>query len=262
MLKFPGKSKFTCSGSIVGKKWILTAGNCADKSVEGFPTVFFGNPNINSMIDGKVKKVHKHSKFDQIDVNFLNDLALVEMEKEIDFNDKVHKICIIKNLKENKKEIAVFAGFGDPFYYIKNKDLVKKNGSELILKNDQKKSIVSEVIDLDDLFTRPAESLQETPIALQPWEECKMALKNSTINKKTVCGGKTAHGTTKGDAGGPLMLIRNKKWTLFGIASTGRYESIQDDRLAMDHFGLYTKVGDYCDWLETTTKKEVKCLVS
>uniref|UniRef100_A0AC34R0D3 Peptidase S1 domain-containing protein n=1 Tax=Panagrolaimus sp. JU765 TaxID=591449 RepID=A0AC34R0D3_9BILA len=241
MLQFPDKA---CSGSIVGKKWILTAQSCIGESTASQTIVFLGHPTITSMNSTKAEMIHKLGNFKAVGENYENDLALIELKTELTFNDSVHSICIMKDLKPDEKEIAVFAGYGRPFYYIKNQSLVEMNG---------------QVIPPEELFMTNAESLQETPIALQPWGDCKMNASGTRINSTTACGGKTAHGTTDGDAGGPLMLIRDNKWVLFGVASTGRYESIGGDRLAMDHYGLYTKVGQYCDWLKTTTKDAVTC---
>uniref|UniRef100_A0AC35GWM4 Peptidase S1 domain-containing protein n=1 Tax=Panagrolaimus sp. PS1159 TaxID=55785 RepID=A0AC35GWM4_9BILA len=69
----------------------------------------------------------------------------------------------------------------------------------------------------------------------------------------------TNHGTTKGDSGGPFLIIRDHRWVQYGITSLGYFQPISGDLLAMREKGTFTKVNAYCDWIAEKTSNEVTC---
>uniref|UniRef100_A0A914PC68 Peptidase S1 domain-containing protein n=1 Tax=Panagrolaimus davidi TaxID=227884 RepID=A0A914PC68_9BILA len=78
--------------------------------------------------------------------------------------------------------------------------------------------------------------------------------------KTRICAGGKMQGTTEGDSGGPLLLVRNNRWIQFGITSYGFYTPAEkNDTATIFDRGVYTRVSAYCKWIETNTLGEVKC---
>uniref|UniRef100_A0A914Z0B9 Peptidase S1 domain-containing protein n=1 Tax=Panagrolaimus superbus TaxID=310955 RepID=A0A914Z0B9_9BILA len=74
-----------------------------------------------------------------------------------------------------------------------------------------------------------------------------------------ICAGGVNHGSTPGDSGGPLLVIRQHRWIQYGVSSIANEKPIPGDILSYSNQGIYTKVSSYCDWIEKTTSGEVKC---
>ncbi|KAM4012892.1 complement C1s subcomponent-like [Anomaloglossus baeobatrachus] len=82
----------------------------------------------------------------------------------------------------------------------------------------------------------------------------KIVPKNHTVNSNMLCAGEAGHDSCTHDSGGPLMFedlkVRNEEYkTLYiaGIVSWG---------VKCGEFGMYTKVQNYLDWIETTIEKQ------
>lgn len=92
--------------------------------------------------------------------------------------------------------------------------------------------IISAIKESEIVNTEP-DYLRETPVPLLT----KCAFDETTSNdedlKNIVCTGQSGHGTSEGDAGGPLMVLRDGKWALYGISSTYWNTAVPEDLLAM-----------------------------
>lgn len=53
-------------------------------------------------------------------------------------------------------------------------------------------------------------------------------------------------------SGGPLLCMKNNRWTVYGITSFGEGCGRQGK------YGIYAKVPNYTDWLERTIETEEK----
>uniref|UniRef100_A0AC35FF50 Peptidase S1 domain-containing protein n=1 Tax=Panagrolaimus sp. PS1159 TaxID=55785 RepID=A0AC35FF50_9BILA len=75
-----------------------------------------------------------------------------------------------------------------------------------------------------------------------------------------MCAGGLLEGTLGGDSGGPLMILdqNSKQWFQVGVTSRGQTYATNNTSEVVDH-GVYTDISKFCDWIETTTNKEVFC---
>ena len=115
------KEKIYCTGSIISKRFILTAKHCvADKETSNIQ-IFFGNKdkflNSKPLIDTKNITLYA-------DPNFINhfpnhDIALLELEQDIPPTHKALPILQDSNLLKNNTSLEL-VGFGDrdPDHYI------------------------------------------------------------------------------------------------------------------------------------------------
>ena len=55
--------------------------------------------------------------------------------------------------------------------------------------------------------------------------------------------------TCHGDSGGPLVCVKGTQPVLYGVTSWGDPEC--------SHFSVFTKVSNYIDWIQTTTRNEI-----
>uniref|UniRef100_A0AC34R9T9 Peptidase S1 domain-containing protein n=1 Tax=Panagrolaimus sp. JU765 TaxID=591449 RepID=A0AC34R9T9_9BILA len=117
------------------------------------------------------------------------DIALLHLTEDLEFDEKVGKICLSNDLEEKEETGRVVIGWGvDPM----------KNATTNIL--------------------------QEVVVPIQDSEEfC-----GNNTHEKEICAGGLMKGTGKGDSGGPLMMIKNNKWFLHGITSRGDYNHTEN----------------------------------
>ncbi|KAE9555441.1 hypothetical protein FO519_001378 [Halicephalobus sp. NKZ332] len=232
----------TCTGVILSPNWILTS-NCLEKTTYNSSTGFvqYGSPELSKTLKVGVKEVTPHPEFKiSTEIYKINNIALVKVSETIEFNSTLHGICVKKNLNHKRKEIAVFAGYGGKFYRVL--DYNRTNDPEPLKDHE--------------IYSGEPDVLRETPVILQPNNICGIP---SEGQKVLVCTANSAHGPTAGDEGGPLMLVRQDKFILYGIASSYTNFSFGGDVLAVLNSATYTQVSNYCEWIEKVTEGEFVC---
>uniref|UniRef100_A0A914PTW4 Peptidase S1 domain-containing protein n=1 Tax=Panagrolaimus davidi TaxID=227884 RepID=A0A914PTW4_9BILA len=222
-----------CTGTIIDKEWILTAAHCANGKNDAY-VVLYGSVDITKAKKVLVKEKFIHPHFNQ---NITNDIALMKLLMPLKFNENVSSICLDKNVKTEKGEIYVGAGFGN---------VMKKILTDDLEVNLNKPGTIKYQSD-SHLF------LRESPMA--NIGECELEIRE--VSNRTICVGGVNTGPLRGDSGGPLMKIVNNKWVQIGITSLGSLSNI--DPLSGRITAIYTDVNYYCDWIEETTNKSVSC---
>ena len=91
---------YTCSGSLIADRWIVTAAHCIQelkqKKQEAY--VLVGTRNLQDTQQGQIIKVKQHNIHEQYnDRTYDNDIALLELERVIDFV-KCEKNCQVIDL--------------------------------------------------------------------------------------------------------------------------------------------------------------------
>ncbi|XP_058124266.1 uncharacterized protein LOC131285364 [Anopheles ziemanni] len=231
---------YACGGSLVSDRFVITAAHCVVNSNTGYPLSkdrFFlelgyhelGVPKEGCTQDLRVKNVHMHPQFRS---GFQrHDLAILELERPVRFNDRVLPICLDDDDEDQTgafyRNVGKVPGWG----YTE--------------------------------FDSVSSSLRMTEVPITNYTRC---LNNNQggfahiIYDGMFCGG-YANGTNvcNGDSGGGLVTYRNKRWELQGIVSFTVLREVKGKFLCdTQHYAGFVKVRYYKAWISTILTAEIE----
>ena len=226
----------TCGASFLGGKWVLTAAHCVDDISPQQLKVNVGEYDLSNGAENAkaVKRIYTHPDY-QLDVEFNNDIALIELVDSVD-NPSITLVSIAesKQFIIDNSPVTV-AGWGGRLGYdanggpTSNFPYVLHEVDLQLLTNEQCISLVaqSSTDKLEGTFTASDIDITDAMIcAFIPG------------------GGK---GSCQGDSGGPLMINTNEGWQQIGIVSWGI-------GCAAEGFpGVYTRTAVFSNWVNEIT---------
>jgi len=217
-----------CGGSIINKKYILSAAHCFGKpgqkdiKVTDNNYVMLGTNDMMG-IDGQflmIEKIIMHPNYNE---DMANDLAIIKLTTEIQFSDKVRPVCLATDkTKDYTGQMAVVAGWGTTGRYNSGQK-VPESPAQYILK--------------------------ETAVKVQKnsEENCQIATGSDTTTR--MCAWTKNTGDCQGDSGGPLTVVEGGKFVQIGVVN---YAAGCGGNTP-DGMGVYARITNFVDWIQKIT---------
>merc|ERR1711990_478732 len=216
-----------CGGTIVNKKFVVTAAHCWDSRLTNLRVIVGEHSICDGINEGgkviSVKKATMHPDYNKKTMD--NDIAVLEISEELTFTDKIRPACLPSSAtKDYSGTASTISGWGGTIGY-GPKDQQPKQPTQCGLKESMVKILGAK----DEKCTR----VLRTPS--DPSGTAKSNIKMCAWAKDT--------DTCQGDSGGPLTVPENGKYTLVGVVSYGW-------GCASSTPGIYARVQGFLPWIK------------
>merc|ERR1712172_380867 len=209
-----------CGGTIVNKKFVVTAAHCWDSRDTDLKVIVGEHSICDGINEGgkviKVKTATSHPDYNKQTMD--NDIAVLELSEELTFTDKIKPACLpSSSMKDFSGTASTISGWGGTIGYGPN----------------------------DQQPQQPKQcGLKETMVKVLAGSDskCSRAL-GTTSSTIKLCAWSKDTDTCQGDSGGPLTVPENGKYTLVGVVSYGW-------GCASSAPGIYARVQGFLPWIK------------
>ncbi|XP_059618458.1 serine proteinase stubble-like isoform X2 [Phlebotomus argentipes] len=219
--------KYTCGGSLINRRTILTAAHCVALKDSTRPMqasqllIYLGKYSLlqwnGPEEDVKVSEIIIHPNYEN--EKFYSDLAIVKLKTEARFSEYVRPVCLWpfnKELRSIVNKIGTVPGFG-----------YNEHG----IVDDKLSHVNMPVV------------THETCI----WSN-RDFFSRLTSNVTYCAGFNNGSSVCNGDSGGGMVFKENNKWYIRGIVSVSI--ALQNHFLCdPDHYAIFTDVAQFTDWI-------------
>ncbi|CAL1277043.1 unnamed protein product [Larinioides sclopetarius] len=219
-----GGNRFLSAGSLINRNFVLTAAHVFtpdDLRSASFVVMLGTHTAREAVAEYIVMYVLRHPNYQQR--YYYNDIALLRLERPVDFNEYVMPVCLpspslplVKDKDLEGKQVTVM-GWGDESYGGKTSRVLKEASFPIV----------------------PRKSCNESYFRVAS-NRFPRGITSNMLCAADPNGGKDA---CQGDSGGPLTAVENGRHTQVGIVSFG-YQC--GDK---EYPGVYTKVAPYLPWI-------------
>ncbi|XP_055847902.1 trypsin-1-like [Episyrphus balteatus] len=217
------QGKLYCGATLISRNFLVTAAHCVYSFSPNEIRVYLGGHEISKDYTEirRIKAIHDHEYFDV--VSFNNDIALIELDRPVQFGPKVQPVCLPSAGEADYSGVlGLVAGWG-------------KTGEK----------------------DKTSPILRSVSVPVWSQEQCKDAGYGSKrITDNMMCAGyhDGKIDACQGDSGGPMLREAAAGSTeIIGVVSWGR-------GCARPNFpGIYTKLSNYVPWMQRKLSDECLC---
>ncbi|XP_072346387.1 complement C1s subcomponent-like [Scyliorhinus torazame] len=212
-------------GALISDSWVLTAAHLFDKTHQlEIHGGFINLRDRSSKNMFAVEQVFIHPKFNKHvkhgQPNFNHDIALIKLQEEVKLGPNLSPLCLPER---GDVSLPNFGTLG----YISGWGRTENRSLAIILQ------------------------FAEVPVvSMDECENSNFEGKKPIFTPNMMCAGRQGVDSCQGDSGGPYVFqdrLDRSRHIVRGIVSFGPQQC--------GHYGVYTHVGNYLDWIEKTMKE-------